>query len=166
VRYSVPMKLPVFEEVKTTDFSVPVLVKLLHRAGAGRSAIYIHLTAKEAEQAQTQADAVVSAFEQLGVHPNLPYPCYVISPILKFHPVLNVVALEQNLPSHFRQKTKRLKNKEQSLLNRVKLVSDKITNLDLSELDQAVKTEMKEHKKLYKLTRETHFLEMLLKSIK
>ena len=166
MRYSVPMKLPVFEEVKTTDFSVPVLVKLLHRAGAGRSAIYIHLSAKEVELANSQADAVVSAFEQLGLHPNLPYPCYVISPVLKFHAILNVVPLEQNLPSHFRQKTKKLKNKEQSLLNRVKLVSDKITNLDLTELDKAVKAEMKEHKKLYKLTRETHFLEMLLKSIK
>lgn len=166
MRYSVPMKLPVFEEVKTTDFSVPVLVKLLHRAGAGRSAIYIHLTAKDIEQAQIQADSIVQAFEQLSVHPNLPYPCYIISPVLKYHSVLNVVPLEQNLPSHFRQKTKRLKNKEQSLLNRVKLVSDKITNLDLTQLDQTVRTEMKEHKKLYKLTRETHFLEMLLKSIK
>ena len=166
MRYSVPMKLPVFEEVKTTDFSVPVLIKLLHRAGAGRSAIFFHLSAKDPEQAKTQADAVVQAFEQLGLHPNLPYPCYIISSVLKFHPVLNVVALEQNLASHFRQKTKRLKNKEQSLLNRVKLVADKLTNLDLIDLDQVVKSEMKEHKKLYKLTRETHFLEMLLKSMK
>tara|TARA_R110002049_G_scaffold58295_4_gene158749 strand:- start:212 stop:694 length:483 start_codon:yes stop_codon:yes gene_type:complete len=160
------MKLPVFEEIQTKDYSIPVLVKLLHKAGAGKTALYIHLSANQPDLAHEQADNIAQALDELGIHPKLPFPCYAISSVLKHHPVLTIIKLEQDLPSHFRQKTKRLKNKEQSLLNRVKLVADKLTNLDLRELDNDVKTEMKHHRKLYKLTKETHFLEMLLKSLK
>ncbi len=166
MRYSVPMKLPVFEEIKTNDYSISALVRLLHKAGAGKTALYIHLTATQIDAAHEQADNIAQALEELGVHPKLPYPFYLISPVLKHHPLLTIISIEQDLPAHFRKKTKRLKNKEQSLLNRVKLVSEKLTNIDLNELDQDVKLQMKEHRKLYKLTKETHFLEMLLKSMK
>lgn len=166
MRYSVPMKLPVFEEVKTSDFSVSALEKLLHQTGAGKTPLCIHLDATEPQSALEQANNIAKALTQLGIHPQLPFPCYLISPVLQGHSELPVVALEQDLPSHFRKKTKRLKNKEQSILNRVRLVADKLNNQNLPQLDEGLKLEMKEHRKLYKLTRETHFLELLLKRLK
>tara|TARA_R100000656_G_scaffold96920_1_gene70364 strand:+ start:306 stop:788 length:483 start_codon:yes stop_codon:yes gene_type:complete len=160
------MKLPVFEEVKTSDFSVSILMKHLHRAGAGKSPIFIHLDPADPVLANQQADCVHEALIGLDIHPQLPYPCYIVTPALKDHADLPHARAEQDLPSHFRKKSKRLKNKEQSLLNRVRLVADKLTNEDLGQLDKEVQSEMKEHKKLYKLTRETHFLELLLKALK
>lgn len=159
------MKLPVFEEVKTSDFSVTVLLKLLHRYGAGKSPLFVHLTATNPETATIQADHIAKALRELGVHPQLPFPCYVITGQIKGHSELLVVSEEKFLPSHFNKKAKRLKNKEQSLLNRVRLVADKITNQDLVELDSTVNKEMKEHRKLYRATRENHFLEQLLKGL-
>lgn len=159
------MKLPVFEEVKTSDFSVTALLKLLHRYGAGKSPLFVHLTAKDPETAQTQADHIAKALRELGVHPQLPFPCYIITTQLKSHSELVVVSEERYLPSHFNKKPKRLKNKEQSLLNRVRLVADKLTNQDLVELDSHMNREMEEHRVLYRATRENHFLEQLAKGL-
>lgn len=159
------MKLPVFEELKTSDFSTNALLKLLHKVGAGKIPIYIHLSALTQAQAQEQADNVAKALKELGVHPQLPFPCYVITTFLHGHSELPVAKTEKELPKHFNKKAKRLKNKEQSLLNRVRLVSDKLTNEDLVELDQVVTNEMSEHRKLHRLTRETHFLEQLAKTL-
>tara|TARA_R110000868_G_scaffold411568_1_gene705392 strand:- start:3717 stop:4199 length:483 start_codon:yes stop_codon:yes gene_type:complete len=160
------MKLPVFEEVKTSDFSLSILMKHLHRAGAGKSPIYIHLEPTDPVLARDQADSVYEALVGLDVHPQLPFPCYIITPALRGHDYLPHAKAEQDLPSHFRKKSKRLKNKEQSLLNRVRLVADKLTNQDLPQLDAIVNEEMSEHKKLYKVTRESHFYELLLKALK
>lgn len=159
------MKLPVFEEVKTSDFSVTVLLKLLHRYGAGKSPLFVHLTANDPETAKMQADHIAKALRELGVHPQLPFPCYVITTQIKNHSDLTVVSEEKLLPDHFHKKPKRLKNKEQSLLNRVRLVADKLTNQDLVELDKQMNKEMEEHRNLYRATRENHFLEQLVKGL-
>lgn len=159
------MKLPVFEEVKTSDFSVTALLKLFHRHGAGKCPLYIHLNANDSTTANEQADHILRALKELGVHPKLPFPCYVISPHLMNHPELPHTSEEKFLPSHFYKKAKRLKNKEQSLLNRVRIVADKLTNQDILEINNAVENEMSEHKRLHKLTKETHFLEQLLKGL-
>lgn len=160
------MKLPVFEEVKVPNFEIQTLVKIFHRYGAGQVPCFIYLSAENENQARMQIDHIVKALQELEVHPQIPYPFYAITKHVQSHPDLPIVPTEEDLPQHFYKKSKRLKSKEQSLLNRVRLVADKLTNQDLITTDENIRQEMSLHKELYRLTRETHFYELILKKLK
>lgn len=160
------MKLPVFEELKVPNFEIPILLKALHRIGAGQLPIFVYLSAKNEAEARQQLDHITKALHELGVHPQIPFPIYAITEFIDVHPDIPIVPNEEELPQHFNKKSKRLKTKEQSLLNRVRIVAEKLNNQDLIKTDDSIKMEMSLHRRLYRLTRETHFYETILKKLK
>ncbi len=158
------MKLPIFEIITILDFSTEAIVKQISLHKLGQTPLAFDLRnispANHLEAAQNIADQL----HDFGVRAYFPYPLFVISRHLNDFNEIPVVKNKTQLPSHFVKRSKRLKNKEASLMNKVQLLSEKIENYNATKKLEELKKIMKSNKKLYDLSKELNFYQTLLNS--
>lgn len=160
------MKLPIIEIVVIKDFSAAEVCKQLSLMKFGQTPFAFDLinipTGNHLEAAQNISDQL----HFLGIKSYFPYPIIIISSHLKDFDELPTVKKEAHLPSHFQQKGKRLKNKEASLMHKVELLSEKIENYNADQKLEELKKYMKSNKKLYDLSKELNFYQIILENNK
>lgn len=160
------MKLPVFEEIETNDYSIGQLYKTFKKASIGEIPSYICIDMDNPKLIEEALDNIKNALDNLDCSKHFPYPFYVVSPILQDYPGLNVVDSIRQLPKHFFKKPKKLKPKEQSLLNKTAILNEKVKNLNITEKLEYIQSQKENQKKLFLLTRETSFYERVMMGIR
>ena len=159
------MRLPVYEKITPTDFSIESLKSLFISKLVGDIPCYIILPNLARNQVEQFLDNILKTLQTLRVHPVIPYPVYIITDMIQSHDELLLIKSERKLPQHFLKKSKRLKPKDQTLLNKVDVNSKKIQNSDIEDTLNELKSFISPHRTLFELSKEVDFYEDLLKQL-
>lgn len=154
------MKIPIFEEILLKGFSVNDLTAVVEDSRIGRVPCYVNLSNYSSNDLETAIMNLEQVILEHSIHPRFPYPFYIIT-AKSVRTVLPSVRSVKDLPEHFFKKVKRPNNKELQLLNKLSLKVDKIKNLELYKIVQELKDSSDSQKKLYRETKELHFLETI-----
>ena len=160
------MKLPIFSSIEVTDFSKEGLVEAFIKCQLGDYPLYLYLESKDKKETLSILETVYEIITDMNINIRFPYPFYVVSPALDHYEGLLIVNNTSQLPRHFVKRIKRLKNREMTLLNKTKLMLDKLKNHDIEmELDK-IKARSYQNKELFNITKENNFYQKVLESIR
>jgi hypothetical protein len=154
------MKIPVFEEVIITKFEYEHLKAELADSRIGKVPTFINLITQKKSDLNAIIAELENVFLELKLHARFPYPTYLISHSA-CESIFPFVVSTQELPDHFFKKVKRPNNKELQLLNKLDLKVDKLSNLDRKKILTQFNETSIPQKKLYNISKELHFLEMI-----
>lgn len=160
------MRLPVFEEIILKNFNETNLRKKLNLLEIGETPYFINLTGMPLESALQRLEALKNILHELEINTFFPYPLFIIHPEIKELPDFPVVSEERLLPTHFMKKTRRLRGREISLLNKTNLLAKKSTNLEISKNWEKFLKINPFTKLLSQVTEEVYFYESLLEKLK
>ncbi len=154
------MKIPVFEEIAFNDYEPSTIQEKLDEGKIGRVPCFINLTQVSKDERPSVLIEIKNAFIKLNLNPRFPFPCYVVGEkiIDDYFPSAESV---KELPDHFFKKVKRPNNKEIQLLNKLALKVEKIRNLEMNGIFNNLKDAALTQKKLYDITKELYFLEVI-----
>lgn len=154
-------RIPTYSELKFESLQVFELTEKLKEEGVGEVPLYIDLSALGPEQTQEALKNLAQSLILLNLHPYFPYPLYVITNKVGHHDVLPIIPSVSDLPEHFNNKIKRLKQKEQLLLNKVKLKSNRLANVALYDKIAEIKKQFKSQKRILRACQENEFYEYI-----
>ena len=160
------MKLPVFEELELDHFDLQYLVQKFKDHKVGEAPFYIDLKCEDPVRTHDFISSLHKALLALRIDPEFPYPLIIISKAISHSEFLPVIQSITELPSHFINQTKRLKPKEQSLLNKTYILKDKIRNLDMPVIREQKVANEKLNRELFAVTSAAAFYEQLLSTLK
>ena len=136
-------RIPHYAEIKVDNYSIFELTEKFKEEGIGEIPLYIDLSILSDEQTLEAIQNISQSLILLNLHPYFPYPLYVITDKVNDHEIIPIIASPAELPSHFDNKIKRLKQKEQLLLNKVKLKSNRLANIALYDKVAEIKNNLK-----------------------
>lgn len=137
------------------------LLEKFQTVGIGQGPFYINLTEIKKETALERIEVLLEVLNTLEISPFFPYPIYIVSPYLNSDCKIPTVKTVEELPEHYNKKSKRLKGKEEGLLNKANFISRRLGNLNPGAELKKISPIMKEQKILFKLTVELDYYEKL-----
>ena len=159
------MRIPIYEELLLDDYSKEYLLTKLSKSKVGQVPMYTSFHNISAKERPTAAMNIELVMKELDIHPNYPYPFYIISETPLRSITISVFDVVESLPSHYFKRAKRLKNKELALLNKTTLLAEKVINNDLYEKMEDLKEGYKGQKVLYRKSKELSFYENILNDL-
>jgi len=159
------MRIPIFEEIVIKKFDLISLTKYLSQKKISNGPQYINLSHISTALVTEAIDNIATALEKLSINPEFPYPIYVVTDAINSHPKLQVAHSVEELPAHFIRKVKRLKNKELAILNKAMLLSEKLSNQDISLRRKELADSYGPQKELYNNCREINFYQFILNKL-
>jgi len=126
------VKLPLIQKIEIEVSTPQDIENILKKNYVGQLPTLFILTPPKGVSLEKQYIALESAFQKLGIDPNFPYPTYITYETnldQNFFPSLKGV---EDAPKHFVKRIKRLKNREQALLNKANTLSSRIQNHSVS----------------------------------
>jgi hypothetical protein len=163
--YNKLMRIPIFEEIEVKKFDLNSLNKFFVNKKLRRGPHYIDLTKLSSAFVVEAMDNIAIALEKLNIHPEFPFPFYIITEACSSHKVLQVSKSVDDLPAHFVRRVKRLKNKELAVLNKTLLLAEKLSNQEVKEIINDLKSCYGPQKELYQNCREINFYQHILDQI-
>lgn len=160
------MRLPVFQSIDCSEYSKPSLHEAFKRSGLGSFPLYIYLDLKDQEKVLETLETIVDLIHEMRVNIAFPYPFYVVTPVVDSYEGLMIINNTSQLPKHFVKRIKRLKNREMTLLNKSKLILDRLNNHNLDEEMEKIKARSYQNKELYNLTKEYSFYNSILEKMR
>ncbi|MCP4912006.1 MAG: hypothetical protein GY909_02715 [Oligoflexia bacterium] len=160
------MRLPVFQSIDCTEYSKPSLHEAFLKSGLGSFPLYIYLDLKDKEKVLEALETILDLINEMKVNIKFPYPFYVVTPVVDTYEGLMVINNTSQLPKHFVKRIKRLKNREMALLNKSKLILDRLNNHNLEEDIEKIKARSYQNKELYNLTKEYSFYNSVLEKMR
>lgn len=160
------MRLPKWEKVDFSLTDADSIHQFLKTLRIGEIPILLVLKMNDEIEVENALNHIQDYFNQSHIDPNIPYPFYIISPLARPHPTLNIIRTPQELPEHFWVKVKRLKGKEEALLKKTSVIAQKLRSHDLIKKREYVQNQFSLNKILRDLTREAYFYEAILQELK
>lgn len=157
-----PIKIPIFEEISIEDFSEASVRQALKTKNVGLTPYYIATGELQGQKLEEALDNIYQAIRNLQLTPYFPYPLYVVTEYMQYHPYLLMASSVQDLPRHFFKKSRRLKNKESALLNKNMMMASKIINDKIEEKIRIVKNRTRDQRELFDITKEADFYQRIL----
>ncbi len=154
------MKIPIYEEILIDNFDIENIKIQIEESRIGQVPAYINLAGMKKQEIEILVANLEQILVDLNLHPNFPYPLYLITPT-RPKTFLNCVNSVKELPDHFFKKVKRPTNKEIYLLNKLSIKVEKIKNLDLYNLLNKLDDDSISQELLFLETKELYFLEEL-----
>lgn len=156
------MRIPIYEELILDEYSTEYLTNKLSKSKVGQVPMYVSFHDISPKERPTAAMNIEFVMKQLNIHPNYPYPFYIISETPLRSIIISVFDVVESLPSHYFKRAKRLKNKELALLNKSTLLAEKVINNDLYDKVEALKEGYEGQRLLYQRSKELSFYEKVL----
>ena len=160
--YNSFMNIPTLAEIEIHDYEVQSLIEKFKKHQVGQRPCFIEVQLKQRKLIEPALDNIMTALEVMGIDPRFPYPLYLITPYVKRFLDIPIVTDRKNLPKHFFCKTGRLNSKEQSLLKKNKMLANKISNHEVSDITVHIKTESAARRMLIDVCQENEFLETIM----
>ena len=156
------MRIPIYEELVLDNFSPEYLKEKFKLSKIGALPTYTSLhNVTESERAHVVSTIEV-ALKDLRKSPLFPYPYYIVSDTPISGSLMSIFSSVDELPTHYFKKSKRLKNKELMLLNKVSVLNETVLNMDLYESQKVIQDSSLDQKKLYTQTKELNFYEQVV----
>lgn len=117
------------QKIEIDDFEDSSLEKVLLKNQVGSCPTLLSLEVPKGSSWSECALKVEANFKTLSVDPRFPYPTYLLNPMgIKTSQYFPSLAALTDAPKHFKKKIKRLKNREQVLLEKTITLSNRIKN--------------------------------------
>lgn len=159
------MKLPVFEEFILSNFDADNIKERLARFHAGKTPLFLVIADEDSKMVSEKLDTLAKVMANQGISTKIPYPIYVITTAIAYHPDFIIANSPKELPLHFTKSTKRLNNKETAKLGKSDLLSDKIINTRPDEILTLGLERSLKMKEIKRLSKEVVFLESLAREL-
>ena len=157
--------LPVITEIEIHDFEIRNLTQAFKKNEVGNRPCFLELNLKQRKHIEPALDNIMAALEIIGVDPRFPYPLYIITPVVRKFLDLPLLSDRSKLPKHFFCKTQKLNSKEQSLLKKTKVVSQKIGNNEISNITIHIQSKSNTRRLLSEVCQENEFLESIVSGL-
>lgn len=160
------MKLPLLQKIEIENADVSELDTIFKKNAVGKTPtilIFKNLTLSGTREALEAASLVCKSSR---IDPHFPYPIYFLDELnieQSFFPVLKDI---NDAPRHFIKKIKRIKKREQVLLDKVTTLSERIQNHPVKEDLEYLAIKAVKNKKLKELCVEKAFYLELLTNLK
>lgn len=151
------MKVPLLQKIEITHKDLAELESIFKKNGIGKVPsifLFPEFTIEETEKAFEMLEDLC---RHLELDPNFPYPLYVLNEWnieQSYFPEINDL---NNVPRHFVKKIKRLKKREQNILDKVITLSDRINNHQVTQDLEYITMKAEANKKLKELCSEKGF---------
>ena len=155
------MNLAILTEIEIDDFEILSLIEIFRDKDIGQRPCFIELRLTQEKYIKPALDNIMTALEMIAVDPRFPYPLYIVSPHIKNYLDLSIIDYRVNLPTHFKSKSGRLNNKEQSLLKKTHLLATKIGNNRIDVITDYIYSEKYARRMLVEICQEIEFLESI-----
>ena len=147
------------------NFTVFELTERLKEVGIGEVPLYVDILEFDQEMTKEFLTNITQAMILLNLHPFFPYPFYVITDKVTSHDLMPICRDVSELPTHFSNRVKRLKQKEQLLLNKVQIKSSKLANISLHDKIGELKNQFKSQRKIMENCQEENFYRHLIERL-
>lgn len=155
-------RIPHYAEINVESYDVFELTEKFKEEGIGEVPLYINLSMLNPDLTLKAIKNIAQSLILLNLHPYFPYPLYVVTDKISEHEVMPIIPSVEDLPAHFDNKIKRLKQKEQLLLNKVKLKSNRLANVALYDKVAEIKNQFKNQRKILRACQENEFYQHLI----
>lgn len=160
------MKLPLLQKIDIQTTDKEEILDIVKKNSLGKIPTIFIMSELTIENAKVAIKACEEAFRGQKIDPKFPYPTYFLNDYAidqGFFPNLRGI---QEAPKHFIKKIKRVKKREQGLLDKVTTLSDRINNHSISEDMDYITLKARETKELKELCAEKSFYLELLQHLK
>ncbi len=160
------MKLPLIQKIDILPSQFNELEVIFKKNAIGSGPTLLQFPELDGKNLGEVYKMCEESFKHLGINPRFPYPTYILSEVgLKqtFFPELKST---RAIPKHFIKKIKRIKKREQSLLDKITTLSERIKNHNISEDLNYLTNKSSKNKELRNLCSEKDFYLELIESIK
>ncbi len=150
--YNLIMKLPVFEELDITSLREPhaLKAKLIH-SNVGKCPIYIPATALTKNELIEFIEALDQAMKEMDISLKFPYPLYVIAeaPYKGINTEINFIKSIEALPKFYFKKLRRPRNKENTIMAKLQMLSEKISSIKVDNKTKRILHEFSLQDQIY-----------------
>lgn len=155
------IKIPIYEEILVSSFELNALVSSLQNKRVGMVPCYLNLGELKGKQLHEAINNIIKALKKNEISPFFPYPLYLITEHVQYHPDIQIAPSVEQLPRHYFRKSRRLNPKENALLNRNNITAAKIFNENIDQKLSQLKALSSENQEMYNLTTECFFYQQL-----
>ncbi|MCK5884001.1 MAG: hypothetical protein KAG61_09945 [Bacteriovoracaceae bacterium] len=163
------MKLPVYEELNICSLrEVKALKAKLAHSNIGKCPIYIPANELGQSDLIDFVDKLGHALQELNFSSLFPYPIYVISDSsehLSSSKVLIIKAVE-DLPKFFLKKVRSPRNKEATIMAKLKILSEKIKFIEIDKKRERIQKEFSLQDSIYLKSSELEHIRSIEKKIR
>ena len=158
------MRLPVLREILPENFEISHLKGLFEQEGVGSTPFYLKLPFQNKDQAFIALEKIKQALQKTKIHPNFPYPLFIVTSLVDYFPPLQLAETEEKLDSYIPRKieTPKAPARGESFLGHIEFLREKIKEESFLETPLFSQEQRKEQEKLRDLTFETAFYEKVL----
>ncbi len=158
-------QITIFKEVFFKDFEIENLIDVLNKSNVGQYPLYLNALKLDIANVKILSKNLLSAFEHLGMHPQLPFPTYIINPHMTSWRYLKFAKSIEELPRHYVRPPKRPKPHENSLMEKNNVLCNKLLNMPLTDLYSIFYKNVRQNSKLFSICKENYFLDQVQKNL-
>jgi hypothetical protein len=159
------MRVPILQEIKIPERHPHAIEKLLKQHHIGLQPLYWVSDIPFAEELYGLLDLLEECFRQMHVDSHFPYAFYIVTNLIEKHSFFPIVTSVNQLPLHFKQKSKRPKAKEQVIAQKIEILTHLVQAGDLTDRREGLKLIGKKSRALYRSSREHAMLHELLEKM-
>lgn len=164
--YNGTMKLPLLQKIEISTHDETEIATIIKKNNVGKIPTIFLFSELTIEKAKLAIKACETQFLKQKINPLFPYPSYILNEWnidQSFFPILRNIT---DAPKHFVKKIKRVKKREQVLLDKVTTLSERINNHSVSDDLEYVTVKANDNKTLKDLCSEKSFYLELLMNLK
>lgn len=159
------MKFPVIEEIVLVSDNPQQFKKLVANVDNKYSPLVFNLLTLESAQGRG-VNLIEEFIHEKNLSPNFPYPIYLLTSLKNYKGNLQILRTKKDVPKFFRIRDLKPNGKEESLISKSNMLSEKISNFSHQESTYKIFKFNEQHKKMYLQTIEGDYLEKLIKKLR
>jgi hypothetical protein len=160
------VKLPLLQKIDIKVYDEAEVKNILTKNALGKIPTILIMSDLTIEQAKVAIKAFEKCFRELKMDPHFPYPTYFLNEWSFEQDYFPNLKSMVEAPKHFLKKIKRVKKREQVLLDKVTTLSERINNHSISDDLDYITLKAKDNKVLKELCAEKSFYLELLQNLK
>ncbi len=155
--YNKCMKVPLLQKIEISIKDLPELEDIFRKNSIGSIPTILIFTEMTIEHTKKAIHACEALCRQKDLDPSLPYPLYILNQWQIEQSFFPEVSDLNNIPRHFVKKIKRVKKREQNILDKVVTLSNRINNHHVTGDLEYIALKAKDNKRLKELCSEKNF---------
>jgi hypothetical protein len=156
------MDAPIYEEIIIKKFDLTSLeFAFLQRKLGERPAVLI-LPEKDKELQKKIITNILIVLKKHQINPRFPYPIYVVADVDIEAKNIPIIQRDHFAPRFFYCRNPKVTSRESNLLNKVKIIRDKLFKGDLEEKVEYIKSQAPKKREIYLLSEEEAFYQQIL----
>ena len=160
------MKLPSLREIELSSFKNKDVIKnsLLKEKTGNHPGLFVLPETFNVEQIGELLDLLEEIFNELNIHPLLPYPFYVITKKINHHHFFPILSHPSKITPYYSLRSNKLQASENTAMEKILLHLEKAKYSQITHKLFFVQESAKDKKQLYQLAHTNAFYEKIIAS--